>query len=313
MVAVGLFAVTIVVALAIIGTLHSSPRAAARTPPSTSSDPRPTPSMALYDRTVTYVNTTVQIPFGGMNRNYLLSRPVTHSTKTKLPVIVILHGRNVTAAYEQQRTNFSSVVRPSILVYPTGYQGSWNAGGCCGPAESANLDDVGFIKAVLTQVRSTESDASQGPAFLAGYSNGGKLALRIACDDPEDYAGIAVYGATDASTCPLRPAAPVLVMAGSADPELPPNGTLPPVELSGFIPPSFTAEVDSYRLADGCSATPVVTTVGDVTLSSWVDCLPGERAGMGVFSGQPHDWPGGSAISPSGEGVAWAWFTSLGA
>ncbi|MDQ6781987.1 MAG: hypothetical protein M3063_00765 [Actinomycetota bacterium] len=310
---IGVLAVGIVVALAMVGVSHSKTKLPARiTTRVTAADPNLGSSGVSRAQRVTYVNTTVALAFRGMTRSYLESRPLTRSAK-KLPVIVVLHGRDATPAVEQQRTNFTSVASPSILVYPAGYQRSWNAGGCCGPAQVGNLDDVGFVKAVLAKVKATEPDASPGPAYLAGYSNGGKLALRIACEDAGDFSGVAVYGATDSAACPNRAPSQVLIMAGAQDTEIPATATSPPTEPNGFVPPSFRAEVDGYRTANGCTATPVVTSVGQVTLSSWVHCNGNERAGQAIFADGTHGWPTGSATSPSGGGVAWAWFASLGA
>lgn len=309
---VSVLAVGIVVALALVGISHAHTKLPTKiTTPTTASDPNLS-SPRTGGLQVTYANTTQPMPYQGMSRSYLMSRPSTTSRK-KLPVIVVLHGRDATPVYEQQRTNFTSVVNPSILVYPAGYQESWNSGGCCGPAQNANLDDVGFVKAVLARVKATQPDASQGQAFLVGYSNGGKLALRLACVDAGDFSGVAVYGATDSETCPNRAPSQMLIMAGALDTEIPATTVPPPPQPNGFVPPSFRAEVDGYRAADGCAAAPVVTTVGLVTLSSWVHCSNNERVGQAVFANGNHEWPTGSAASPSGEGVAWAWFRSLGA
>ncbi len=310
---VSVLAVGIVVALALVGISHSKPNGSAKiTTPVTAPNPNLRSPQASAGATVTYVNTTQSMVYGGMSRSYVMSRPAPRSTK-KLSVIVILHGRDASPAIEQQRTNFTSVVSPSILVYPAGYQQSWNSGGCCGPAQTSGVDDVGFVKAVLARVKATQPDASQGPAYLAGYSNGGKLALRMACVDAGDFSGVAVYGATDSGPCPNRAPSEVLVMTGALDREIPASAAAPPPQPNGFVPPSFVAEVNSYRAADACDSTPVMTTVGQVTLTSWVHCSNNERVGQAVFADGGHGWPPGSATSPSGEGVAWAWFRSLGA
>jgi len=310
---VALLAVGAVVALVLLGSPNSKRASAGRHANVTLANPRPTPSTAPGAATLTYVNTTVQLPFGGQNRSYLLSRPAERSARP-LPIIIVLHGRDATSAQEAQRTNFTSVVSPSILIYPNGYQQSWNAGGCCGPAASGQIDDLGFIRFVLRQVQDGQPDASKSRAYLAGYSNGGKMALAMACHDAGDFAGIAVYGATDAAPCPGRAPSAVLIMAGTTDPDLPANSKAPlPLQPDGFAPPTQNEEVDSYRLADGCSSIPVVTSVGSVTLTSWVSCMDNQRVGQAVFAGDGHGWPAGSPTSPSGEGVAWAWFTSLGA
>jgi polyhydroxybutyrate depolymerase len=312
---ISVLAVGIVVALALVGISHAHSQVVTkvRTPTPAQDPSLSSPRANRGVRQVTYVNSTQSMAYAGTNRSYVISRPSTLSTTTKLPVIVVLHGRDVTPAFEEQRTNLTSVVNPSILVYPTGYQQSWNAGGCCGQAQTANIDDVGFLKAVLARVKAGQPDANQGQAYLVGYSNGGKLALRLACVDAGDFSGVAVYGATDSGACPNRAPAQMLIMAGALDTEIPATSASPPPQPNGFVPPSFQAEVTSYRVADGCAATPVVTTVGQVTLTSWVHCSGNERVGQAVFANGTHDWPVGSATSPSGEGVAWAWFQSLGA
>lgn len=308
----GLLAVGLVVALAIVGTSnhHRAVSGPAR-PPTPTTAPDPHPRAGAPSRAITYVNTTVPVTYGGMTRSYLLLRPKSTSAK-KLPVIMVLHGRDVTPAFEEVRTNFTAVVGPSILVYPTGYRESWNAGGCCGPAMTANVDDVGFLRTVLHRVEQ-QPDASRAPAYVAGYSNGGKMALRMACQDPEDLAAVAVFGATDAQPCPDRPPSPVLVMGATLDTQIPPTTTPPAPETNGYVPPSFSAEIDAYRQADTCAPQPVVTRVGSVTLTSWVHCATDQRVGQAIFTGADHDWPAGTVANPSGAGVAWAWFSALGA
>jgi polyhydroxybutyrate depolymerase len=303
-------AVGLVVVLALIGLAsHKKPLRAA--PTTTLAAPNLAAGI-VKPQAVTYATSTVNLSYGGLPRSYVLVRPTTTS-KTKLPVIVVLHGRDVTPAFESQRTDFTSVVGPSILVYPAGYQESWNAGNCCGAAQAAHVDDIGFVRSVIAQVKSGQPDASPGRVFVAGYSNGGKLALSLACQDPSDFQAVAVYGATDAEACPNRPAADVLVMEGTGDTLVPASNAAPVPEADGYVPPSFLQEVQSYRQADACTDQAVVTTVGAVTLTSWVHCASGARVGEAVFAGQTHDWPVGNASTPSGEGVMWAWFKALGA
>lgn len=307
-----LLAVGLVVALAIAGTanhrggVHGQIR---QTVTTTAPDPHPTARSP--QRSITYVNSTVTIAYAGTTRSYLLLRPTRQSAK-KLPIIMILHGRDATPAYEELRTNFTSVVGPSILVYPTGYQESWNAGGCCGPAMTTGVNDVEFLEKVLEAVRQ-QPDAAQSPAYLAGYSNGGKMALRLACQDPQDFAAVAVFGATDAEPCSSRPPSEVLMMGATLDTQIPPNSTPPVAESNGYAPPSFAGEVSAYRDADGCAPDSVVSNVGSVSLTSWIHCVGGQRVGQAIFAGGDHNWPAGNATSPSGAGVAWAWFRALGA
>ncbi|KAF4670397.1 hypothetical protein FOZ61_000091 [Perkinsus olseni] len=67
-----------------------------------------------------------------------------------------------------------------MVVTPCGlrngfYLHSWNAGVCC--QTNKNIDDFGFIKAILSDVNS----ASVLPVFTAGFSNGGMMAEGLLC------------------------------------------------------------------------------------------------------------------------------------
>lgn len=302
-------AIGLVVVLALVGlAAHRKP---IQSVPTTTLAAPSLASGPAKPRPVTYANTTVNMTYQGMSRSYLVVRPTTVS-KTRLPVIVVLHGRMVTPSYEAERTDFTSVVSPSILVYPTGDGESWNAGNCCAVAQAAHLDDAGFVQAVIAKVRASQPDAAPGKVFLAGYSNGGKLALTLACQDPGDFQAVAVYGATEAASCPNRQPVNLLEIGGTADNQVPSSNMPPAPETDGYQPPSFLQEIQMYRDVDGCSDQAVVTTVGSVSLTSWVHCN-GTRVGEGIFTGQTHDWPVGSGTTPSAEGVMWAWFKALGA
>src|SRR5260370_26596224 len=64
---------------------------------------------------------------------------------------------------------------------PFGYQNSWNGGACCGNAQSMGLDDVALIRAIFDAVGS-HVNIDRGRVFTTGFSNGGYLSYRLACD-----------------------------------------------------------------------------------------------------------------------------------
>lgn len=259
---------------------------------------------------VHWVSKTYTITFGGYDRSYLVYRPSQIQTGP-IPVLVELAGCCFKITDEAQRADFRQVASPAILVYPWNVDAHWNAGACCGSAQARDIDDVGFVAAVLSAVRSENSDASRSTAFLAGYSNGAKMATKIACDRPDLFTAVAVYGATRVSDCSRPPPASILIMAGTADPEDSISGK--PVTQDGFTEPTVDQLAADYRSADGCTAVSTAAAAGSVTETVWPTCADGRRVGIALWAGETHAWPESTATTPSAQQVMWDWFARFGA
>jgi len=272
------------------------------------------PPLTLPETTsaVHFSSKIVPISYGGLARDYYVEQPEPTPGR-RLPIVVDLSGSYILAQHEATRSDFAQVAGPAILVYPQAYELYWDAGACCGIPAQDGIDDVGFVAAVVAQVRRTVPDASQGPVYLAGYSNGGKLAFRVACEDPSLVAAVAVYGAVESMDCPKFTPLPLLELAGTADPEVDigPGGT--PVVQYGFTEPTVTQEVDDYLTADGCTAATQSLTAGSLSLTRWPSCAGGRMVALGLYSGQTHDWPQRQGATPSGQQVMWDFFVSVGA
>jgi polyhydroxybutyrate depolymerase len=246
----------------------------------------------------------------GLARSYLLIRPRATST-TPLPVLMELQGCCTTPDVEAQRSGFVNVTGPAILVYPAGYQQSWNAGFCCHRAQEDRVDDVAFLATVLNQVLTDQPDAATGHVYLAGYSNGGKMALRMACAAPQLFTAVAVYGAVSAAPCPDPAPVSLLEVAGTADPELTigPGGA--PHSVNGYTEPTVQAQVDQYRRADGCAANPATHTQGSVTNTTWTGCRSGDAVQLSLYQGANHAWPPAAGATPSAAQVMWSFFETI--
>ncbi|WP_238011241.1 PHB depolymerase family esterase [Dactylosporangium sp. AC04546] len=262
---------------------------------------------------VRWTQTTVPIVVDGLTRSYLLVRPwpAGAARAARLPVLVNLHGCCVTPEYERQRSGFADVTGPAILVYPAGVGQSWNAGSCCGPAQAAAVDDVAFLTAVVDNVLDTQPDAASGRVFLAGYSNGGKMALRMACAAPRRFAAVASYAAVSAAPCPNPAPASLLEIAATGDPELTIRSSGTSHTLNGYTQPTVDAQVDQYRRANRCPGTPITRTQGSLTTSTWVRCGTGQCVQLAVYQGGSHDWLQGDDATPSATQVIWDFFSTV--
>lgn len=261
---------------------------------------------------VAWVTTKHTMVSGGISRYYLVLTPQNMGNR-RLPVVMVLHGSSVTPYREVHRTNFFEVSGPAILVYPAGYREFWDAGACCGYAWQAHINDVAFLNSVLQQVRSAYPQASTSKTYLAGYSNGGKMALMLACKDPGTFAGVAVYGAVPTYACPSIPPTSLMEVAGTADPELNIGPSGKGLTVNGYTMPTVIGEVDAYLRTDGCSSASAASVHGTVHSTIWTHCSGGRRVGLALFEGQNHHWPEGNGATPSAQQVMWNFFTSLGA
>jgi len=149
---------------------------------------------------------TYSMQAGGMTRSYEEIAPVAALPKSA-PVIVVLSGIAASTDDEVTRDRLVPYVDAGLaeLVYPAGYEQSWNAGGCCGGAAAAKVDDVAFLKALAAQV----DPGHAHPIYVVGYSNGGRLAYRMACSAPGVFDATAVVKATTScltsdSICAIR-------------------------------------------------------------------------------------------------------------
>jgi polyhydroxybutyrate depolymerase len=258
----------------------------------------------------TWVTTSVGVTVDGIARRYVLVRPAAVS-KTALPVMVVLHGRIVTPEFEEQRTGFPGIVGPAILVYPAGYQNSWNAGACCAGAQAAGVDDVAFVTDVVHRVLATQPDAAADRVFLVGFSNGGKMVFRLACAEPGLFDGAAVVGAVPVSSCAHPPALPFVELAIHDDPLLTLTPAQPPKAVNGFPQASVEGEVATLRTANGCRGDGRREVQGTLTVTRWTDCRTGKPVELALYQGRAHVWPAGDATTPSAGQVIWNFFRSI--
>ena len=169
--------------------------------PSATSSPSATGSAKIVK--VATTTKTYSLTAGGLKRSYEVIAPVSGLSKSA-PVIVMLSGYGATVSSEitrDQLVPYASSDQAEI-VYPVAVHASWNAGDCCGYAHTQGVDDLAFMKALVPAV----DPGHARPVYVAGYSNGGRLAYRVACTDPGLFdAYAAVKGGPNPSCMASKP------------------------------------------------------------------------------------------------------------
>lgn len=242
----------------------------------------------------------------GRARSYLVARPTDPGTGS-LAVLVVLHGRGMTPVSMLRTSGFLTAVNRAVVVFPAGLGQSWNAGACCGTAHSLGVDDVGFVAAVVRDVLGTQPSTSAHAVFLVGYSNGGRMAYRVACQRPDLFAAVAAVEAVPVSTCAHPTPVAMLTVAASGDPLLTIDRGRPKV-VDGYTEPTVAEVVAQWRLTDGCPTTALVSTAGALSASRWTGCAGGTEVGLDLYETSGHGWPSGGPATPRPQVEIWSFF-----
>src|ERR1700726_4362601 len=96
----------------------------------------------------------------GMARTYLVYHPA--GVGANAPLVVMLHGGFGTGAQIEDHTHWDAKAEAGkfVAAFPDGYHNGWAWGGCCGngqrPDESAPVDDVKFLTAMVQEIEATD-------------------------------------------------------------------------------------------------------------------------------------------------------------
>ena len=126
----------------------------------------------------------VEIDSNGDDRSFLINLP--SDTNDPVPLVFILHGLGETGALWYGVASYIAsqgivTVRPESGTFlnnsGTGYVKLWNA-----ILDSTRYDDVRFISDIIDYMLMNYEFIDYNKIYVLGYSNGGYMAYRLACD-----------------------------------------------------------------------------------------------------------------------------------
>jgi polyhydroxybutyrate depolymerase len=242
-----------------------------------------------------WVASAHQISVAGLTRIYLTIEPSHISTS--IPVVVLLHGRDMSPDGVLHISDLANRIGPALLVVPAGWGEFWNAGDCCGAAYLHHIDDVAFIHAALDAVVAAVPTVASSPVYAVGFSNGGRLAYHLACDLPGVFTGVMAVEAVPVEACPSMRPLDVTVVAQQADPLLTVNAGGRPKAIGGFIEPTVAATISHLAALDHCRTTPVAAVMGAAMERSW-SCGSGSQLRYVWYPGGSHSWRPPTGATP---------------
>ncbi len=236
------------------------------------------------------------ITWGGLTRTYRLDIPAGYTGAQGARLLVGLHGGLSSGDGFATYTRWpaAGAAHGYLVAYPDGVAGpqgfrTWNGGGCCGYAQASNIDDVGFVTALIGELRGRFSVPK---VALTGHSNGAILAYRIACDRADAIDGVGIWAGTMfVSPCALSRPVSLLHLHGLADTNLPFAGGTGSGVSGATFPPAMNG-IERVRQADGCGTAPATDTVNGVATSTW-SCPVGVSLRLITVDDANHEWAGG--------------------
>jgi polyhydroxybutyrate depolymerase len=245
---------------------------------------------------------TYSMTVDGLKRSYDVIAPV-HGLPSSAPIIVFLSGIGASVSQEVARDDLVPYATSdqAELVYPVGYDESWNAVTCCGEAATKNINDVAFMEDLVPQV--DPGHARQ--VDLVGFSNGGRLAYRIVCDDPGLFDEYAMVKGEPTPGCAMRKPVTLLEIASENDPEVP----YKPGDHGSVESLPVTTLISSLHKAESCPAKETVLHSGQMTLTTWSGCADNTRLAFAVWPGGLHLFPRPPTTNPAASQAIWSFFT----
>ncbi len=246
----------------------------------------------------------------GITRTYQVHTPPSYDGTKALPVVIYLHGGggSIKAAYADNKDRDADKLG-FILVVPEGTgwlehraltwnSGKWATGDCCGPAYKNNVDDVGYISALIDAVGEKYTIDTKR-VYATGISNGGMMSYRLACELPNKIAAVAPVAAP-AIPDDCNPSRPIAVMdvQGALDPCVPIDGGPGGGCLPGakeFTVPSQEERVAFWTKNNHCSNQTTTTyNKGEATCVRYESCDSNSEVDYCIIGNGGHTWPSGN-------------------
>ena len=250
------------------------------------------------------VSAVLVTPYDGAVRRMNLYVPPRVPHRLPVPLLMVLHGLYLEPGEAETTSGLDHVADAEgvAVAYPLGIDNSWNAGTCCGTSSQNGVDDVGFLAHVVDVVNELQA-IDRDRVYLAGFSNGGMMALRAVCARPDVFAAAASVSGTLQSGCLSGSPSSALLVNGMRDTTVPYAGERYSAFLRTALTPVPTAAFTLGRHA-GC-ITSRREARARFTVQEFRGCAPGSRVSVVTVPRMGHRWPTQEVDGLDGQALVW--------
>ncbi len=277
---------------------------------------------------------TYNMSWDGEERHYKVHVPQSYNQATPTPAVLAFHGGGGDMEH-MAKDNLYGLISQSertgyILVFPSGYSkfksgkfATWNAGDCCADARDKKIDDVGFVRQLVSNLEH-QLNINRSKIYAIGMSNGGMMSHRLACEAADVFKAVAsVAGPNGTDPChPPRPISVLHIHAQDDDHVLFDGGAgagafRDPTKVTNFT--SVPDTISGWVNRDHCRGSARrVLAVDGAYCDLYESCAEGTQVKLCVTSTGGHSWPGGSkprADEPPSQAISandqiWKFFES---
>jgi polyhydroxybutyrate depolymerase len=277
----------------------------------------------------------IHLQVGGRDRMALVHVPQSYDAGKPAPLVMAIHGGGGGAIFQADDGNYGLITKSEtagfIAAFPNGISpaqngmlATWNAGNCCARARDENVDDVGFLRALVADLRSRVNIDPQR-VYAIGMSNGAMMSYRLACEAGDVFHGImAVSGTDNTQRCTPKQPVPVLHIHAKDDPLVLFNGGAGSNRLfSEDAVTDFVSVPDTIakwvRLNHADPVPRRVLTVDGAYCDLYAATGGGAPVELCVTETGGHSWPGGNKARAeeapsraiSANDLMWEFFSAL--
>ncbi len=235
----------------------------------------------------------------GITRNYIIYLPTTYAAGQSLPLVFVLHGFTQSATTIMNVSDFNTFAEDNnfIVAYPQGINNGWNTN--TGFPGGSTADDIGFIEALRDEFHALYTIDSTR-VYSCGFSAGGYMSHRLACESSRCFAAIASVSGTMSDNafndCNPSGSTPIMQIHGTSDNVVSYNG--------GFGGKSVDEVIAKWVTVNSCPLTPVITLLPDINTndgstvekSLYDPCADFSSVVLMKVIDGGHQWPGTTAI-----------------